>query len=283
MVERQEFKNEAAWYNRGYLPHYDVANKYQMITYRLADSLPKHVLAGSAELHSASNISKDKDRPGSAELYSALIEEQEALRKRKLIEKYLDQGYGSCLLRNPTCAQIILDAWKFFDGERYDLIAYVVMPNHVHLLIKTYSSFPIGKLVQSWKVFTAKEIRAYYTEVRNAEYNSAVPGVVLPTMNAGYNSAIPGVVLPTMNAECNSAVPDFVLPTMNAECNSAVPGVNLAILKEGEAFWQREYWDRFIRDEKHYWAAINYIHENPVKANLCKSVDEWPWSTANKT
>ena len=43
--------------------------------------------------------------------------------------------------------------------------------------------------------------------------------------------------------------------------------------------WQREYWDRFIRDEKHYHAAIAYILDNPVSAGLCAHREEWPWSS----
>ena len=38
-----------------------------------------------------------------------------------------------------------------------------------------------------------------------------------------------------------------------------------------------EYWDRFIRDEKHFNSAVNYILENPIKAGLVKNVDDWPW------
>ena len=53
----------------------------------------------------------------------------------------------------------MVDAWKYFDNERYDLIAYVVMPNHVHLLIKTYETWPLGDLVKSWKRQSTKMIR----------------------------------------------------------------------------------------------------------------------------
>ena len=44
--------------------------------------------------------------------------------------------------------------------------------------------------------------------------------------------------------------------------------------------WRREYWDRFIRDEAHWLAAIRYIEENPVKAGLVAEAQQWPWSSA---
>ena len=101
MLERSEFDNLDAWQNRGYLPHYDFAGKYQMITYRLADSLPLKVLnAGSAGVSPAKNT-----------------------HQRKLEEKYLDKGYGSCILKIPAVAEIVTNAWKHFDGSHYDIIA----------------------------------------------------------------------------------------------------------------------------------------------------------------
>ena len=51
-------------------------------------------------------------------------------------------------------------------------------------------------------------------------------------------------------------------------------------LKETRAFWMREYWDRFIRDENHFKRTIEYIHQNPVKAGLCRNEEEWLWSSA---
>ncbi|MDD7985223.1 transposase [Lentisphaera marina] len=150
---------------------------------------------------------------------------QEKIKYYQIIEKYLDKGYGSCLLKDSRNAQIVLDTWKFFNGERYDLIAYVVMPNHVHLLIKTYEKWPLAKVVHSWKSYTAKEI------LKN-EYGD--------DSNAGGSPALPNKV------------------------------------------WQREYWDRFIRDENHFLKVIEYIHQNPVKAGLCKLPEQWLWSSAYK-
>lgn len=44
--------------------------------------------------------------------------------------------------------------------------------------------------------------------------------------------------------------------------------------------WQREYFDRFIRTESHYFNTLKYIHENPVVANLCRTPEEYTWSRA---
>ena len=41
--------------------------------------------------------------------------------------------------------------------------------------------------------------------------------------------------------------------------------------------WQREYWDRFIRDENHFSKAVEYIHDNPVKAGLVNTATEWEY------
>jgi putative transposase len=48
----------------------------------------------------------------------------------------------------------------------------------------------------------------------------------------------------------------------------------------GKSLWMREYWDRFIRDETHLRQTIDYIHHNPVKAALCETATDWPWSSA---
>jgi len=47
--------------------------------------------------------------------------------------------------------------------------------------------------------------------------------------------------------------------------------------------WQEDYWDRFIRNEGHYTATVDYIHNNPVKAGLCARPEDWPWSSIHGT
>jgi len=57
------------------------------------------------------------------------------------------------------------------------------------------------------------------------------------------------------------------------ECNK--------LLGRGGEFWQREVFDRYVRDEQHYQNAIAYIENNPVKAGLCRRPEDWPWSSAS--
>jgi REP element-mobilizing transposase RayT len=45
-------------------------------------------------------------------------------------------------------------------------------------------------------------------------------------------------------------------------------------------FWYHEYYDRFIRDQRHFDNAVRYIHENPVKAGLVEKPEDWPFSSA---
>lgn len=78
MNSRHEFENYQNWSTRGFLPHYDAANKYQMITYRLADSLP---------------VSSPGTTGGPP---------VDALKHRKMIESTLDKGYGSCVLKRSS-------------------------------------------------------------------------------------------------------------------------------------------------------------------------------------
>ena len=122
-------------HTRGYLPHFDGA-AYQMITYRLADSLPKAVRR---------------------EFSQALAENQ----RRIVVETALDKGYGKCWLGRPEIAEVLVGNWLQFHMRRYELLAYVVMPNHVHVVVRLFDGVSLSRVVHSWKSFTAKRIVRY--------------------------------------------------------------------------------------------------------------------------
>ena len=122
------------WHSRGYLPHCDVPGLLQAITFRLADSLPDEVL------------------------HRLLQEETSDLSRHKRIEQLLDAGHGACWLKQKEIADIVENALLHGDGKRYRLLAWCVMPNHVHVLIETDSAFSVSKIVQGWKSYTARLI-----------------------------------------------------------------------------------------------------------------------------
>ncbi len=124
---------QKGWNYRGYLPHFDADTVIQLITFRLADSLPEAIFNELASL-----ASNDAD-----------------LRQR--VETMIDRGLGSCALREPLVAAVVRDALHHFDRARYRLIAWVIMPNHVHALIEQAGGFPLGDIVHAWKSFTAKQ------------------------------------------------------------------------------------------------------------------------------
>jgi len=171
--------NSKGWHSRGYLPHLDSDSVVQFVTFRLADSLPKEAL--------------EKLR---------FLPHAEACR-----DEMLDHGWGACWLASADIAEVVEEAFLAFDGVRYRLCAWTVMPNHVHVLFEPFSGHSLGAIVGSWKRFTARKANRH--------------------------------------------------------------------LGRSGAFWQDDYWDRFIRDDAHYAAAIAYIDQNPVKAGLVETAEAW--------
>ncbi|HEX3128772.1 MAG TPA: transposase [Thermoanaerobaculia bacterium] len=131
---------------------------------------------------------------------------------RRLVSKYEDAGYGACWLRDDRIAATVEETLLVFDGQRYRLSAWCVMPNHIHTLIETWEGWSLGDVVHAWKSFTAHE-------------------------------------------------------------------ANRILGRSGD-FWFREYFDRFIRDDRHFSSAVNYIENNPVKAGLVGRREDWRWSSA---
>lgn len=110
---------QRGWHERGYLPHYDGYAISQHVVFRLADSVPPGLIEG---------------------------------------DDVLDRHIGRCVLRDEACAAIVAEALLFHDVERYLLQAWCVMPNHVHVLLATNAQYDLGKIVGSWKRYTANRI-----------------------------------------------------------------------------------------------------------------------------
>lgn len=209
-------RRSRGWYSRGYLPHFDAPGLVQHVTFHLADSLPREAIERmQAQVDS-------------------IPESERALARRQRIQELLDSGLGRCLLREAACAEIVEDSLLFGDGARYRLIAWVVMPNHVHVMIEQLPGWPLAKVVQSWKRHTSREIH-----------------------RMGYVLGAPS---------CTRQI------GKEADRKSAIPGHT--------PLWQRDYWDRFMRNDRHFLTAKHYIENNPVEAGLCTAAEEWGWGSA---
>ena len=190
---------------RSSLPHWQQDQATYFLTFHLADSLPVSLLDEWRQERSLWLVEHPKPWPPETEAeYHKLFSGS--------IDGYLDQGLGSCLLRNPTNAADVAEVFRHFDHRRYLLHAWVIMPNHVHLLISLGESIDLGKTVASWKRFTSTKI--------------------------------------------------------NRQDHRTGP------------VWQKDYFDRLIRDWDHFINVARYIRRNPCKAKLPKSsftLYEAPW------
>jgi REP element-mobilizing transposase RayT len=179
-------REHKGWYVPRSLPHLDAPGVLQAVTFRLADSLPREA-------------AEARKGEGSAA-------------RRLRIAAALDAGHGSCVLRDPACAGLVEGALCHGDRSRYEMHAFVIMPNHVHVLIAPAAEHRLPDIVHGWKSWTAKAINR----------QRGTDGVV----------------------------------------------------------WQREYFDRFIRDDSHLATTIAYIEENPVKAGLVVKTEDWRFGSA---
>ncbi|MCW5552865.1 MAG: transposase [Verrucomicrobiae bacterium] len=147
-------------HTRGYLPHVKREGARYFVTFRLADSLPKEALlkyqAERAErLHRFHAAATGANRTG-ARARVETVEDIERDYFRKL-EAYLDKGAGECSLKQPELAAVVADALRFFNGQRYRLDVWVVMPNHVHLVLWPMPNHTLSKIAQSLKRHIARE------------------------------------------------------------------------------------------------------------------------------
>ena len=126
-----------AKHTRGYLPHFNVQRSIQFVTFRLADSMPQDLVAKWKSEMAAGQIT-DVDF-------------------RKRIEHYLDRGYGSCYLRINQVATEVKKTLLRWHNDRYKLISWVIMPNHVHVLIELLEENELSVIMHSIKSYTAHE------------------------------------------------------------------------------------------------------------------------------
>ena len=180
-------------FSKNRLPHWQQEGAVYFVTFRLADSVPRHLLRQW-------NEEKEVWRRLHPPPWTEANEREYHARFSAAMERWLDAGHGACVLREPACAGIIAEVLRHFEGERCTQWAWVVMPTHMHGVFTVRTGHTLEALLHSWKLFSARRINA-----------------------------------------------------LNG--------------KTGR-LWQKDYFDRLVRDAEHFARCVRYIRRNPVKAGL---------------
>jgi REP element-mobilizing transposase RayT len=192
--DRQEclsYAMEAKIYYERHLPHWQPPGKVLFITWRLAGSLPAAFWRECTEKSAGKRI--------------------------VAFDRTLDSGRtGPMWMKNAPVAKLVSDALRYGETERdlYRMLAFVVMSNHVHLLIETVK--PLEKITRLLKGYTARCANQY-------------------------------------------------------------------LARTGQAFWQDESFDHWVRNSAELERIIHYIENNPVTAGLVNHAEDWAWSSAAKS
>ena len=133
------------------LPHWEQSGATYFLTFRLADSLPNSLLLEWRE--ELKLWSRHHPKP-----WSKLTEQEYDERFGDRLEKWLDAGHGSCRLKETEAGKIVANTLRHFDGDRYILDGFVVMPNHVHALLKPLGEYSLSEILHSWKSFSAQQV-----------------------------------------------------------------------------------------------------------------------------
>ena len=127
-------KGFRGWHQRGYLPHFDAPGVTQFVTFQLEDSFP---------------VTRNPE-------FEKIWRTTDGTERRKKLEAWLDRGRGECWLRRNDIASLAEAVFCEFNKRDYELQAWVVMPNHVHLVVEIWD-VPLAKLINGWKGKSSRE------------------------------------------------------------------------------------------------------------------------------
>jgi REP element-mobilizing transposase RayT len=126
---------EKGWHSRGYLPHFDACGVVQHVVLSTRGALDR------ASLEQLSTLSP--------------------VQRRQHLDAMLDRSKAGTIFKDPRCAAAMETQFFYFDGHRYDLLAWCIMPNHVHVVLCCYGETSLGQIIRTWKVHTVRAISAF--------------------------------------------------------------------------------------------------------------------------
>jgi REP element-mobilizing transposase RayT len=141
---------------RGKLPHWRQDGAIYFVTFRLADSLPVAKLEWlRREKELWLHFNPEPHTEGQKREYDE--------RFTQTVDRWLDAGYGRCILARPDCRAIMEASLLHFDGVQYDLGEFVVMPNHVHAIVAPIDEHQLSRILHAWKSYSAHRFNRVLT------------------------------------------------------------------------------------------------------------------------
>ena len=210
------------------LPHIAPIGTSFFVTFRLADSLPQSIIwALKKEMNEAiTDLKKHKPKG-----YQAKILEQKKIFFGKYDHQLDHAPYGKCYLKQDKIAQIIKNKLHELDGDKYNLLAYTIMPNHVHILIDTSCQ------IIDQKGFLLDDATEDFTQLH--EIMRLIKGSTAYYANK--------------------------------------------LLGRTGAFWMKDSYDHYIRNDNDFNNTLKYILLNPVNAGLVEKWEDFPHTYVSKT
>jgi REP element-mobilizing transposase RayT len=277
---------------RRHLPHWEQTGCTYFLTWRLADSVPESVWRPWVEERKLFLESHPKP-------WDASVQKAFNTQFTRRMEDWLDAGHGSCALRSPEIRRVGEEALSFFQGQRYELNAWVLMPNHVHVLVQPLlmrdgdegeSGSDTDSLVCSSSgkdAFGAADTEQTGMSVSPYAADTEQTGMsVSPYAADAEQTGMSVAPYDTDTEQTGMSVSPYdtdaeetgmsvsrcyplslILKTWKGVSSRKIN----ALLGRKGAFWMDETYDHLVRSEVQLEHFRRYIRENPVKAGLASS------------
>ena len=136
------------------LPHWQQPGATYFITFRLADAVP-------VALRAQWLAERDSWLAHHPEPWSTTVEQEYHERFSARMDAWLDAGHGECVLREQVCRGFVEATLRHLDGEDYLHHAWVIMPNHAHVLVSLSADAKLEDVVGAWKSVSARRINQH--------------------------------------------------------------------------------------------------------------------------
>lgn len=140
-----------------HLPHWQQTGATYFVTFRTADSISSDRL----KQWKAARKQWLLDHP---EPWDDIESRYYRINFPSRLNTWLDKGYGACHFQHSECRSVLESVLNFKDGDDYYLGDYVIMPNHVHVLVRPLLGCQLSPILKSWKGVSSRRVNQFIGE-----------------------------------------------------------------------------------------------------------------------